>query len=63
MDFAKLMPLFRRLALEAGDRIMQVYTRPDFEVRAKKCNDPSKHCPPLRGDGDRVVDEVVMEIV
>jgi len=35
MDFAKLMPLFRRLALEAGDRIMQVYTRPDFEVRAK----------------------------
>ena len=35
MDFALLMPLFRHLALEAGDRIMQVYGRGDFEVRAK----------------------------
>jgi 3'(2'), 5'-bisphosphate nucleotidase len=35
MDFAELMPLFRRLALEAGERIMQVYEGPDFEVRAK----------------------------
>jgi 3'(2'), 5'-bisphosphate nucleotidase len=35
MDFAKLMPLFRRLALEAGDSIMAVYGGPDFEVRAK----------------------------
>jgi 3'(2'), 5'-bisphosphate nucleotidase len=35
MDFTKLMPLFRRLALEAGDRIMDIYARPDFEVRAK----------------------------
>jgi 3'(2'), 5'-bisphosphate nucleotidase len=35
MDYALLMPLFRHLALEAGDRIMQVYGRPDFEVRAK----------------------------
>jgi 3'(2'), 5'-bisphosphate nucleotidase len=35
MDFALLMPLFRHLALEAGDRIMQVYARPDFEIRAK----------------------------
>jgi 3'(2'), 5'-bisphosphate nucleotidase len=35
MDFDKLVPLFRRLALQAGDRIMQVYSGPDFEVRAK----------------------------
>jgi 3'(2'), 5'-bisphosphate nucleotidase len=35
MDFSELMPLFRRLALEAGERILQVYHGPDFEVRAK----------------------------
>lgn len=35
MDFQELVPLFRRLALQAGDRIMQVYSGPDFEVRAK----------------------------
>lgn len=35
MDFSELMPLFRRLALEAGARILEVYGRPDFEVRAK----------------------------
>lgn len=35
MDFAKLVPLFRRLALEAGDAILQVYGQPDFDVRAK----------------------------
>jgi 3'(2'), 5'-bisphosphate nucleotidase len=35
MNFTELMPLFRRLALEAGDRIMEIYARPDFEVRAK----------------------------
>lgn len=35
MDFTKAVPLFRRLALEAGERILQVYHGPDFEVRAK----------------------------
>ena len=35
MDLAELVQLFRRLALEAGDRILQVYHGPDFEVRAK----------------------------
>ncbi len=34
-DLAQLVPLMRRLALDAGDRIMTVYTGPDFEVRAK----------------------------
>ena len=35
MDFATLVPVIRRLALEAGDRIMQVYDGPDFEGKAK----------------------------
>ena len=35
MDTSRLVPLMRRLALEAGDRIMTVYNGPDFEVRAK----------------------------
>lgn len=35
MDFTRAVPLFRRLALEAGERILHVYHGPDFEVRAK----------------------------
>lgn len=35
MDTTALMAVFRRLALEAGDRIMEVYRAPDFAVRAK----------------------------
>jgi 3'(2'), 5'-bisphosphate nucleotidase len=35
MDFAQMTTLARRLALLAGDRIMEIYGRPDFEVRAK----------------------------
>jgi len=35
MDFARLIPVLRRIALEAGDRIMKVYDGPDFEVKAK----------------------------
>lgn len=35
MDLEILVKTMRQLALEAGDRIMQVYTGPDFEVRAK----------------------------
>jgi 3'(2'), 5'-bisphosphate nucleotidase len=35
MDFEALTRHFRRLALEAGDRIMEVYNGPDFEVKAK----------------------------
>lgn len=40
MDLARLQPLIRRLALDAGDRIMAVYTGPDFEVRAKGDSSP-----------------------
>ncbi|MFN7597691.1 MAG: 3'(2'),5'-bisphosphate nucleotidase CysQ, partial [Cereibacter sp.] len=35
MDFEKLTAIMRRLALEAGDRIMKVYTAASFEVKAK----------------------------
>ena len=35
MDLEHLVTTIRQLALEAGDRIMQVYAGPDFEVRAK----------------------------
>ncbi len=35
MNNDTLVAVMRRLALEAGDRIMEVYRQPDFEVRAK----------------------------
>jgi 3'(2'), 5'-bisphosphate nucleotidase len=35
MDLDHMVRLMRRLALEAGDRIMEVYGRADFDVRAK----------------------------
>jgi len=35
VDFEKLAAVMRRLALEAGDRIMEVYMSPDFGVRSK----------------------------
>jgi 3'(2'), 5'-bisphosphate nucleotidase len=40
MDFDRLVPTLRRLALEAGDRIMQVYEGPDFEVKSKSDQSP-----------------------
>jgi 3'(2'), 5'-bisphosphate nucleotidase len=40
LDFDRLTPIIRRLALEAGDRIMQIYDSPDFEVRAKSDASP-----------------------
>ncbi len=36
----RLVATLRRLALEAGEKIMQVYTAPDFEVRAKSDSSP-----------------------
>ncbi len=35
MDFGRLVPLMRDLAIAAGARIMEVYDGPDFEVRSK----------------------------
>ncbi|MFZ1468973.1 MAG: 3'(2'),5'-bisphosphate nucleotidase CysQ [Paracoccaceae bacterium] len=40
MDFDHLIPVIRQLALEAGERIMQVYNGPDFEVKAKSDASP-----------------------
>lgn len=40
MDYEKIVREFRRLAIEAGERIMQVYAAPDFEVRAKADESP-----------------------
>lgn len=40
MDHAKLVPVLRRLALEAGDRIMDIYDSPDFDVRSKSDDSP-----------------------
>lgn len=40
MDFQKLTDVMRRLALEAGDRIMEIYDGPDFEVQLKSDDSP-----------------------
>ena len=40
MDHDRLVTVMRRLALEAGDRIMQIYNAPDFEVRVKSDASP-----------------------
>lgn len=40
MQFADLIPVIRRLALEAGDRILEIYESPDFEVRSKSDASP-----------------------
>ena len=40
MDYAALVTLMRRLAIEAGAAILEVYARPDFEVRAKSDESP-----------------------
>jgi len=40
VNFDHLATVMRRLALEAGDRIMEIYRDPDFEVRAKSDESP-----------------------
>lgn len=40
MDHDLLLKTLRRLALEAGDRIMTIYEGPDFEVKAKSDTSP-----------------------
>jgi 3'(2'), 5'-bisphosphate nucleotidase len=40
MDFEKLESVMRRLALEAGDAIMEIYGRDDMDVRAKADESP-----------------------
>ena len=40
MEYDKLTEVMRRLALEAGDIIMDIYNSPDFEVRSKSDDSP-----------------------
>ena len=40
MDYDRLTSVIRRLALEAGDKIMEIYGAEDFEVRAKSDASP-----------------------
>lgn len=40
MDYDKLVTVFRRLALEAGDKIMGIYDADDFEVKVKSDASP-----------------------
>lgn len=40
MDFDLLIPLMRKLAIEAGDKIMEIYDADDFEVKSKSDDSP-----------------------
>ena len=40
MEHERLTRVMRRLAIEAGERIMQIYGAPDFDVRAKSDASP-----------------------
>ena len=40
MDYEQLTPVIRRLAIEAGNRIMDIYNGPDFDVKVKSDDSP-----------------------
>ncbi len=40
MDYTELTTVMRRLALEAGDAIMQIYGQDDFDVKSKSDDSP-----------------------
>ncbi|WP_028955683.1 3'(2'),5'-bisphosphate nucleotidase CysQ [Sulfitobacter sp. 20_GPM-1509m] len=40
MNYETLVPVMRRLALEAGDKIMEIYDADDFEVKTKSDDSP-----------------------
>ena len=40
MDLDRLEQVMRRLALEAGDVIMEIYNSDDFEVKSKSDDSP-----------------------
>lgn len=40
MENKKIIEVIRKLALEAGDKIMEIYARDDFEVRTKSDDSP-----------------------
>lgn len=40
MNYSQLIPVIRRLALEAGDKIMEIYNSDDFDVKVKSDASP-----------------------
>ncbi|WP_226780070.1 3'(2'),5'-bisphosphate nucleotidase CysQ [Oceaniglobus trochenteri] len=52
MDHDTLTRVMRRLALEAGDRIMEIYGADDFEVKSKSDNSPVT-------EADEAADEII----
>lgn len=40
MNYETLMPLMRKLAIEAGEKIMEIYEADDFEVKSKSDDSP-----------------------
>ncbi|WP_371224750.1 3'(2'),5'-bisphosphate nucleotidase CysQ [Roseovarius sp. 2305UL8-3] len=40
MDYEKLVVVMRKLALEAGDKIMEIYSADDFDVKVKSDDSP-----------------------
>jgi len=40
VDYNKMATVFRQLAIEAGDKIMEIYDADDFDVRAKSDDSP-----------------------
>jgi 3'(2'), 5'-bisphosphate nucleotidase len=40
MDYDKLVKIMRRLSLEAGDKIMEIYGSDDFDVKSKSDDSP-----------------------
>ena len=40
MDYDKLVKVMRRLSLEAGDKIMEIYGQDDFDVKSKSDDSP-----------------------
>jgi 3'(2'), 5'-bisphosphate nucleotidase len=52
LDFDRLTAVMRRLALEAGDCIMQIYNSDDFEVRSKSDQSPVT-------EADEAADELI----
>lgn len=40
MDYQKLLDVMRRLSLEAGDKIMEIYGQDDFDVKSKSDDSP-----------------------
>ena len=44
LNYDLMIPVFRRLALEAGDAILEIYHSDDFDVRAKSRRQPRYGC-------------------